>query len=462
MKTSKLLQTLATGLLLAITLSIFAPLARGQSLQTLYSFPTSGNDGHFPYAGLVQGSDGNFYGTTAAGGPNDHGTVFKITPGGVLTTLVTFTGFSGANPGRNPVGGLVQGRSDGLFYGTTQDGGLFGLGTVYKMTSGGGLTVLHEFDATYGAQPAAGLMEDASINGNFYGTAQYGGPSSLGTVFRVTSGGGLTLMYNFTGTANGRRPLAGLVQGRSDGLFYGTTFGDPGVNNYGTVFKMDSQGVLTTLHAFNLTDGSAPQAGLVEDVNNNGEFYGTTYQGGANNHGTVFKVTSSGTFTAKVNFLGTDGSDPRGGLVQGSDGNFYGTTYQGGANNLGTLFKMTPIGTLTTLVAFNAINGDHPHAAMVLGSDGNFYGTTVSGGTAGSGTVFRFQPCAPAVMTIALYAGLTITGTVGCNYRIDYTTSLNPPAWIPLTTLTLSSSPFLYVDTAVVSGSRFYQAVLVP
>ena len=208
----------------------------------LYSF--NGSDGAYPYAGLVQGSDGNFYGTTGGGGTNGAGTVFRITSGGSLTTLYNFCGGDGANP----YAGLVQG-SDGDFYGTTLAGGNFygttcgygcsleGFGTVFKITSGGRLTTLHSFNGSDGARPFAGLVQGG---GHFYGTTFSGGSiaGNAGTVFKITSGGSFTTLYNFS-YYDGAFPYAGLVQG-SDGNFYGTTSEDDSVSGpiYGTVFKI--------------------------------------------------------------------------------------------------------------------------------------------------------------------------------------------------------------------------------
>ena len=185
-------------------------------------------------------------------------------------------------------------------------------------------------------------------------------------------------------------PAAGLVQG-SDGNFYGTTE-QGGVNgpDPGTVFKITPSGTLTTLHSFVFIDGWHPRAALVQG--SDGNFYGTTVEGGQYEFGTVFKITPSGTLTNLYSFAGSDGANPRG-LVQGSDGNFYGTTFSGP----GTVFKITPSGTLTTLYSFAGSDGANPDAGLVQGSDGNYYGTTYYGGANNVGTVFRLgvvRPCA--------------------------------------------------------------------
>jgi uncharacterized repeat protein (TIGR03803 family) len=347
----------------------------------------------YPSAALVQGSDGNFYGTTEYGGTNGLGTVFQATTNGTLTTLVSFNGTNGSYP----FAGLVQG-SDGNFYGTTEYGGTNGNhGTVFQMTPAGALTTLVSFNGTNGSYPTAALVQGS--DGNFYGTTQSGGASGMGTVFEITSSGVLTTLVSFNNT-DGSVPLAGLVQG-TNGNFYGTTFqgGDLSIDGLfnnsgaGTVFEMTPAGVLTTLVVFNGYNGANPAGGLVQGTN--GNLYGTTSIGGNVNFnagwgfGTVFKMTPGGALTTLVSFSLTNGYNPTAGLAQGSDGNFYGTTDGGGAGGSGAVFKMTPAGVLTTRVSFNGANGNSPQAALVQGSDGNFYGTTEYGGTNRLGTVFQ-------------------------------------------------------------------------
>ncbi|MGA3008462.1 MAG: choice-of-anchor tandem repeat GloVer-containing protein, partial [Opitutaceae bacterium] len=283
------------------------------SLNVIYNFTGSNNGGVGPDAALVQGSDGYFYGTTMVGGSSNDGTVFKTTPAGALTTLVSFTGPNGA-------------------------------------------------------QPMAGLIE--GTDGNFYGTTDGGGSSNDGTVFKTTPAGVLTTLVSFNGI-NGAQPMAALVEG-TDGNFYGTTAGG-GSNADGTVFQITSTGALTTLVSFNGTNGSDPN-GLVRG--SDGNFYGTTQEGGSGGYGTLYKISPAGILTTLVSFDGVIGDAPLAALVQGTDGNFYGTTSGQDFGDYGTVFMMTPAGTLTFLASFNGANGDDPSAALVQGSDGNFYGTT--------------------------------------------------------------------------------------
>jgi uncharacterized repeat protein (TIGR03803 family) len=353
----------------------------------LYSF-AQGSDGQRPNASLIQGSDGTFYGTTDLGGANGAGTVFSITSAGTETVLYSFAG--GSSDGASPAAGLIQG-SDGNFYGTTDAGGAGGFGTVFKITPGGTETVLHSFTANSdGAEPEASLIQGS--DGTFYGTTDIGGTSGDGTVFSITSAGTETVLHPFAGSSSdGSRPATGLIQG-SDGNFYGTTDAG-GVNADGTVFRITPSGTETVLYSFagGSSDGSHPEGGLIQG--SDGNFYGTTDAGGANGDGTVFKITPSGTETLLYSFAGgsSDGSNPTAGLIQGSDGNLYGTTFLGGANGHGTVFKITPSGTETVLHSFAGgfSDGESPEASLIQGSDGNLYGTTLDGGFSSVGTVFK-------------------------------------------------------------------------
>ena len=380
-----------------------------QTLTTLASFDNT--DGANPFAGLVQASDGNFYGTTYSGGASNDGVVFKITPSGVLTTLHSFCQLSGCTDGTLPIGGLVQG-TDGNLYGTTAGGGANNRGTVFKITSSGVLTTLYNFcsqeGCADGAQPFAGLV--LATNGNFYGTTAYGGANNNnGTVFEITPRGALTTLYSFcaeNGCPDGARPTASLVQ-VTTGQFYGTTQAgganrDPHcAEGCGTVFELTGGG-LTTLYSFcaqsGCLDGQTPNAGLVPA--RNGNFYGTTLYGGANNNnGTVFEITPRGALTTLYNFCSrsgcTDGQVPAAGLIQATDGNLYGTTTAGGKGG-GTIFAITPSGTLTTLYIFCqqvlCADGEGPYANLIQSTNGNFYGTTFGGGTHGYGAVFSLSP----------------------------------------------------------------------
>jgi uncharacterized repeat protein (TIGR03803 family) len=356
-----------------------------RTFTTLHSF--NGTDGANSYTGLIQGADGNFYGTTIDGGAHAGGNIFKVTPNGKVTPLYSFCSQSHCTDGQYPVTVLVPG-ADGDFYGTTQSGGSSGNGTIFKISAKGKLTTLHSFNGTDGAAPYGSLT--LATNGNFYGTANLGGRQGLGTVFKITPGGKLTKLYSFCSKSNctdGQYPVGGLIQ-TIDGNIYGTTHA--GGNNAchdgcGTVFKITPAGKLTTLHKFDKTDGEYPYGGVVEG--GKGMFYGTTGGGGADKWGTVFKMTASGKLTTLHSFNGTDGSNAYA-LSRASDGNFYGTTATGGVNVDGTIFKITPGGTLTVLHTFNGKDGKNLYGGLLQGTNGIFYGTTYFGGADDDGTVF--------------------------------------------------------------------------
>ena len=371
------------------------------TLTTLVNF--DGTNGGKPTSSLTPSLDGNFIGTTQFGTTyaNGSGTIFEITPGGLLTTLTSFP----ESAGTNPQAGLVQG-GDGNFYGTTNYGPGTD-GTIFKITPSGSLTTLAAFafpsEGAYPGQLTQGL------DGNFYGPAELGGSSYVdnffggyGTFFEVTPSGTLSTLINLDGAngsdfkpGNNNRTRVGLVQD-SLGNFYGTTEygGASGYSQsgypagYGTIFELTTSGVFTTLFNFDgNANGGYPQGSLI--LARDGNCYGTTSIGGTSGDGTIFQLTSSGTLSTLVNFNGTNGSAPVAGLIQASDGSLYGTTSSGGTSGDGTLFKVTTTGTLTTLVNFNGTNGATPVAALVQAGDGNFYGTTSAGGAGTYGTIFQ-------------------------------------------------------------------------
>jgi uncharacterized repeat protein (TIGR03803 family) len=387
-------------------------IASAQRFTTLASF--DGYDGNDPYTmSLVQGFDGNLYGTTHAGGTAGLGTVFKVTPTGVITALYSFCSQPNCVDGSDPEGGLVQ-AIDGNLYGTTFYGGAYGSGTVFRITASGTLTTLYSFCSQQGvgghcldgSGPQAELVQAA--DGNFYGTTAYGGITlypSGGTAFRITSAGTLTTIYSFcsqTNCTDGEQPYAGLVQA-SNGNFYGTTYAG-GAHGGGTVLELTPAGKLNTLYSFcsqfGCPDGRLPWAGLVQATN--GDFYGTTEGGGANGYGTVFKLTLAGKLTTLYSFCSqtncTDGEYPYAGLVQATDGNFYGTTNGAGPDlcdevtgKYGTAFAIRSSGALTTLHTFDDVDGACPYGALAQATNGNLYGTTWSGGEFDDGVVLALS-----------------------------------------------------------------------
>jgi uncharacterized repeat protein (TIGR03803 family) len=274
-------------------------------------------------------------------------------------------------------------------------------------------------------------------------------------------------LYSFTGGSDGANPQAVLLQA-ADGDFYGTTY-DGGTSNSGTVFQITTHGVPTTLYSFTgFNDGAYPQAGLV--LASDGNFYGTTAEGGTNYAGTVFQIGTGSGLTSLYSFTGfSDGANPESGLVQGSDGSLYGTTYYGGTNNDGSVFKITTNGALTSLYSFTGGNdGSNPQSGLVQGTDGSFYGTTYYGGEGGAGTIFRLSlaGAAPAFQSATLAAGnlnLTWTTQPGGMYQLQYNSALNSTNWINLGGVLTAAGATLSTNEPVTLGPpRFYRVALLP
>ena len=435
--------------LLAILLTLVALtlLSAGQSTEPsisdpsaslFYAFPFDGlgasgySHGKQPYSELIQGADGNYYGTTLLGGDSSCadgfgvegcGTIFKITPAGVQTVLYQFTYDATTNTALNgiwPYGGLVQGR-DGNFYGITSYGGnaaagcTVGCGVVFKITPAGKFTVLHQFgglatNPPEGAVPTGRLIQ--ASDGKLYGTTTSGGSvqayNNQGTIFSITTSGAFTTLHQFDnvhGVTDGVNPYAGLVQGK-DGNFYGTTYFG-GTANSGTVFKFSKAGVMTILHSFPqpthlvFPDGAYLQGALVQGTD--GNFYGTAPQGGIDpgSYGTLFKITPTGTFTNLYDFNPPGGLVlgyfPLAGMIQASDGNFYGTTELGGPSgcSCGTVFQLTPAGVVTQIAEFDDANtGRWPLGIPLQAADGTLLITNSRGPSVSShdpGTIMQIS-----------------------------------------------------------------------
>jgi uncharacterized repeat protein (TIGR03803 family) len=399
---------------------------------------------------LIQGLDGNFYDTSVLplnGGP---GSVFKVSPAGEVTTLYKFCSLSLCSDGNIPWKGLVM-AANGLMYGTTVYGGAAGqctggvypgCGTIFQITPDGVLTTLHSFSGTDGQWPPGPLVLGA--DGNLYGTTSFGGNSNAGTVFMVTPGGSFTTLSDFCNSLGcfGANSNA-LIQG-ADGNFYGTT-AESGNDNGGTVFKITPQGVLTSFNLCTQTacnGGSFPIAPLVQAANRN--FYGTASAGGntgtstvcgqsgSGGYGGIFEITADGTLTSLYTFQdSSDGSAPAAALIQATDGNLYGTTECGGGNSsAGTIFSITASGTFTPLYSFigaAAEGGSEAQVGLLQGTDGNFYGTTPANGTNNNGTVFRFSmglspfvkalPTSGGVGTIIQILGTSLMGSTAVSFN---------------------------------------------
>lgn len=380
--------------------------AEGQTFKVIHSF-TGGADGATPNGDLMMDARGNLRGTTAAGGtgPCDGGcgTVFMVLSTGREGVLYNFTN---TPDGENPRGGLLHDRAGNL-YGTTGGGGSFGFGSVFKLDKTGKVTVVFSFPGGLsGSAPNGDLVGDAA--GNLYGTTTFGGSSNCGDgcgiVFKVDHTGNESVLYTFLGGylgPDGAWPSAGVIRDQAGNLYGTTSWGGP--SSYGTVFKVTG-GQVTLLHGFSdVPDGRYPyHAALIEDAA--GNLYGTTEGGGQNTCGTslgcglVFKIDRAGTETVLYRFVGSpDGAAPVGGLTLDSAGNLYGTTGSDGSAGCflgcGTVFKLDTAGTLTVLHSFTGKNdGGSPGGHLVVDSSGNVYGTTSGGGRSGLGVVFKITP----------------------------------------------------------------------
>jgi uncharacterized repeat protein (TIGR03803 family) len=474
--------------LLLITVLFLWPFAHGASgaiIPTeIHGFVNYDNvNGYDSQSALVQLSNGYLYGTTSGGGANNEGTTFIVSTNGAFETLVSFNLYNGGFIGASYIAGPIGG-SDGNLYGTTLNGGADLYGEVYQET-GSGINVLYSFtDGNDGAQPYAGLVQ--GTDGKFYGTTTVAGLFGYGTVFQITSAGSLNTLHWFTGN-DGSNPRGNLVQGKDSNL-YGTTE-QGGIYGNGTVFKITTSGTFTTLYSFTGgADGAYPFAGLVQGQD--GNFYGTTYYRGAytyldstgNGYGTIFKITTNGLLTTLASFNNTNGANPYSTLVQGGDGNFYGTTYNGltdyplgGApfwiQNFGTVFEMTSAGAITNLVSFDYEDGygAYPNG-LIQAKDGNFYGTAQNGGTyfgASGGIIFRLNipgaiAIAPPLFQMVRKTNNVITLTWSAvttkTYQLQYKTNLNQLNWNNLGgIITASGSTASTTDSISADKQRFYR-----
>jgi uncharacterized repeat protein (TIGR03803 family) len=412
----KVTGALALAGLVGMSAAICASPARAQTYTVLYRFKGGVADGENPAAGLLRDAAGTLYGTTISG-PGCDPTTCAPSPGMVFTLSATGTEtvvhkFTGNPDGADPYGSLLGGASNSA-YGVTAAGGTSNMGAVFKLATTGE-TVLHSFTGppADGAFPYAGLVQDSA--GNLYGTTSAGGASNNGAVFKLTPSGTETLLYSFTGGADGGLPYGGLLR-NSAGDLYGTTSaggiatGNCFPSGCGVVFLVDAAGTEHVIYRFTGSpDGAYPYAGLTAD--SAGNLYGTTYNGGSggctNGCGVVFELDRAGTETVLHSFEGypADGAFPYAGLVRNSAGTLYGTTTYGGVADSGTVFSLaTPAGTETVLYSFKGTtDGALPLAPLILGSSGDLYGTTYAGGVSGAecgggppdscGVVFKLEP----------------------------------------------------------------------
>lgn len=326
-----------------------ARLAPDGAASPVYTF--AGDDGFSPFAGLIQASDGNLYGTTYYGGPDRRGSVFKLTLAGALTTVHNFA--DGGEEGTNPYTGLVQ-AGDGNLYGTARLGGEFDKGVVFRVAlDGTGFTVLHSFNGDDGQDPQGQLVLDS--DGMLYGTTMLGGSGNRGVIYRISTTGDYQLLYSF-----------------------------PRLNAFNDV------GLATN------STGANPRAALLRTAD--GVFYGTAYQGGQYGNGTLFRAEVVGN-AANVSVIHAfegwsfDGGFPVSSVVQGPDGDFYGTSESGGYGDNGAVWRVAQDGTSFALLhgyLGTATDGLTPYASPMF-ANGNLYAVSSTDNTGAAGAIVKLE-----------------------------------------------------------------------
>jgi uncharacterized repeat protein (TIGR03803 family) len=412
MTTAKTLPSNSFHFCLAALVLAFATAANAQTYTVVFNFNSNGGPNDPFFSVIAQGRDGSMYTTSEQGFTGGRGDVFKITPAGTLTVLHEFNG----TDGQTPVGGLTL-ATNGKFYGTTALGGAFGFGTIFSITAKNALKTLYSFrDREDGSLPNAAPIEGE--DGNLYGTAssctafgvngsngcETANANKFGAVYKITPSGEFSRLHTFDGT-DGANPIAALVQA-SDGNFYGTTV-DGGTHGLGVIFRMSPSGKFKVLFNFDSAFGAGSVAPLIQG--SDGNLYGVT--SGASG-GTVFRFTCSGV-TILHNFAGgSDGTNPIGGLVQATDGNFYGTNDVGPLEFVGgVIFRISPKEEFATLHEFDFTTGGSAQTTLLQHTNGLLYGETCCGGSFNVGVFYSLnaglRPFASFLPAIG-HAGKTI------------------------------------------------------
>lgn len=430
------MKSFASRLLIEMSVLVVCMQAQAQLYEELYSFSNQPG-GYVPEARLAEGNDGNLYGTTYYGGVWDEGTVFKISKEGALTIIASL----GSNTVSYPSATFVL-ANDGNLYGND-----------LRLTLDGVLT-----SGIWGGELAQGT------NGFLYGYNPGDGSTDCGAIIRIPLDGQTTqLMHQFTSdryNQDGIFPDGTPIEAR-DGYFYGTT-SEGGTNGWGTVYRMTSDGQLTTIASFAGTNGGGafPYGPLLQA--SDGNFYGTS-EWGDWGQGEIFKVTSAGVLTTFHSFDFSDGEDPNPGLIEGNDGDIYGTASEGGlGENNGTVFQVGPDGTGVALVTFTGMSGAYPgaspYAGVVQGTDGNLYGTSGTQGTQGGGNVFRIIMPGPQ-LNISQSAGQLVLSwrTNYPGFTLQTCDQLSSPTWIDCTNSPTASGGQFVLTNAISDGNQFFR-----
>lgn len=406
----------------------FVDKAECQSVAAVYNFNSQNSSQNPQDVALAQGRDGEVYGTTF--GTNGYSSIFKVSTSRVFAEIFKFDLTDGCCIGQG-----ITLASDGNFYGVAPAGGATGNGLLFKVSPTGSFADLYDFTGgTDGGLPFAPPIE--ASDGSLYGTTitSAGGAS---TVYKyMPSSGSFSTIYQFSSGNVG----APLIQA-SDGFLYGTT-GNGGWRNCGTIFKISTAGILLQSYPFLCgAAGYEPSGGPLLQASD-GNFYGTTTLGGLHNGGTIFKMTPDFQVSILYTFMGKsgtsrDGSTPAAGLVQATDGNLYGATFGGGNYGMGTLFQISTSGTYKALYSFNGTAGKAVQGTLMQHTSGLLFGTAQEGGANNLGTVYKLnmglgpfvtfvQPTGKVGQTVQIL-GQGLTGTTSVTFNGVAATSFSVP-----------------------------------
>lgn len=420
-------QSTLSSLLLA---GMFGASAQGAvNCSSLFSFAQS--NGISPNA-LIKGVDGYLYGTARFGGTNgNYGTIFQCSTNGSFSNVYSFSATNGfTNASIQPMG-LLQ-RQDGTLIGASFAGGQYNYGMVFQLSTQGVFQILHSFDNTNGAYPKSGVIFNAD-DGNYYGTTIISGTNgNNGIVYKLSPAGAFTTLFSFNGT-NGSSPYSQLTLG-TDGNLYGTTyFGGTNAAGVGTVFRISTNGDFASLFSFDGPNYGANPYGTLMQASD-GFFYGTASQGGAYGYGTIFRTDTNGNLSTVFSFNSTNGATPLNGLIQGRDGLLYGQTEYGGTNgNNGTIFSLSMNGVFNSLFSFSGTNGSLPTSPLVQTSSTTFYGVTTGGGPSSDGVFFRFNIIPPSPLLNITTDGTSVylnwNSVMGLPYQVQSKSDLGNSGW---------------------------------
>jgi uncharacterized repeat protein (TIGR03803 family) len=427
-----------------LVLAATAAKVSGQTVTTLYSFPKKG--GKPQDLALVQGRDGQLYGTTSAGGTDAEGAVFKISTLGAAHAIYSFD----LTPGSAPIGGLSL-ANDGLFYGSALYGYSGTQGVIFSVSPSGSEQVLANLGDSTGPSIVPPLQ---ATDGNFYGETGGTGGTSVGAIYRLTRAGKFTTLYTFNGSL-GSYPEGKLVEGPNN-ILYGIADGG-GTNDCGTIFEFTLSGEPVTTYNFVCVTANNPAAGLL--LANDGNFYGTTDEGGTYNLGVIYRFDQQGVLTVLYNF-GETANDgfTHVALIQATDGNLYGTTGNGGAYKNGTIFQITLQGTYTRVYDFPGNGGpQYTYTGLMQHTNGLIYSESGGGGSGGTGTIYSLNMGLGPFITFVLATGKTGQTAQIIGQGLIGTTSVTFNG-VPATSFDVVSDTFM---TAVVPSGATTGAVVV-